>query len=202
MDDALALPKAPSRRRGRRVGIVAGITVAALLLLGVGLTERRVDIEPDVLLKALEEMPPAGFLPVSRGQSDGEEAFVWRLVFDPVDDDYGFLVLDVGVAPPDRAFHVSGCDWIGRQPPETSEPLAAPVSGGGSQGCRHTFPGQWRVVTYQVVTRNALVFAQASVAPHGDDAAAVALLVSVARRQIDIIEVLAPRRWLMLRSSP
>jgi hypothetical protein len=196
MNDAPALPKAPSRKRGRRVVVAAGIAVAALLLLGVGLAERRIDVDPDVLLKPLEEMPPAGFHPVSRGHSDSEEAFIWRLEFDPVRDDYGFLMVDVGVAPPGRTYHVSGCEWLARQPPDTSEPLAAPVSGGGSQACRFAFPGEWRVVTYQVVTRNAVVLAQVSVAPHGDDAAALELIVSVARRQMDIIERLAPRRWL------
>lgn len=196
MNEAPASPRAPSRQRRRRVGVVAGIAVAALLLLGVGSAERRIDVDPDVLLKPLEDSPPAGLLPVSRGHSDSEEAFVWRLEFDPVSDEYGFLMLDVGVAPPGGTYRVSGCEWLGHQPPERSEPLVAPVSGGGSQACRYTFPGAWRVVTYQVVTRNALVFAQASVAPHGDDAAALALIVSVARRQIEIIERFAPKRWL------
>jgi hypothetical protein len=196
MDDAPALTRAPSRHRGRRVGGIVGLGAAALLLLGVVLAERRIDVDPEVLLKPLEDSPPAGLLPVSRGHSDSEEAFVWRLEFDPVSDEYGFLVLDVGVAPPGNTYHVSSCEWLGRAPPERSEPLVAPVSGGGSQACRHTFHGAWRVLTYQVITRNAVVVAQASVAPHGDDEAALALIVSVARRQLDVIERFAPRRWL------
>ena len=196
MNDSPAPPKALPRQRGRRLGVIAGIAVAALLLLGVGFAERRIDVDPDALLKPLQDSPPAGLLPVSRGHSDSEEAFMWRLEFDPVSAEYGFLMLDVGVAPPGRVYSVSGCEWLGRAPPETSEPLVAPVSGGGSQACRYTFPGDWRVVTYQVITRNAVVLAQASVAPHGDDAAALALIVSVARRQIEVIERLAPKRWL------
>ena len=196
MNDAPAPQLAPSRARTRRVAVVAVIGVAALLSLCVVSAERRIDVDPDVLLRPLEEVPPAGFLPVSRGHSDTEEAFVWRLEFDPVSEDLGFLMLDVGVAPPGRTYHVSACEWLGREPPESGEPLAAPPSGGTSRACRYTFRGGWRLVTYQVITRNAQVLAQASVAPHGDDAAALELIVSVARRQIDIIERLAPRRWL------
>lgn len=199
MSDAPTRVREATARRRRLVGILSTLAVF-LLALVIGSIERRIDLAPEALLRPLEQTPPAGFRAVSLEHSDSEEEFVWRLALDPVADDYDFLVVDVGVAPPGR-WYSPKCEWIGRELPLATESLAAPQSKEASAACRFTFPGEWRVITYQIVTRNALVHVQTAVTPRVDDATALALIVSVARTQIDLIERLAPRRWWVQPAS-
>jgi len=183
-----------AKARRRRLLFILATLAAFLLALEIASIERRIDIAPEALLRPLEQKPPAGFRAVSLEHSDSEEEFVWRLSFEPVVADYGFLVVDVGVAPPGRSYDPK-CEWIGHELPLATETLIVPPSKDASAACRFTFPNEWRVISYQIVMRNALVDVQTSVTPRVDDATALALVVSVARTQIDIIERLAPRRW-------
>jgi len=193
MNDASTGVREATARR-RRLFVILAALAAFFLALQIGSIERRIDVAPEALLRPLEQRPPAGFRAVSLEHSDSEEEFVWRLALEPVADDYGFLLIDVGVAPPGR-WYGPKCEWIGHELPLATEELVAPPSKDASAACRFTFPTEWRVITYQIVTRNALVHVQTAVTARVDDQTALDLIVSVARTQVAVIERLAPRHW-------
>ena len=195
MSDGPAGPPEPSAYR-RRLVILLTTIVVVVVVVAVASADRRIDVSADELLNPLAEVSPAGFIPLPLERVYNEDGYVWRRSFQPRRPaDYGFLAVDVIVAS-GRSYDLDDhCEWHGNQLPITSETLTAPPYGGVSEICRYTFPGDWRVLRYQVVTRNALIHVQTSVTPSIDDATAITLIVSLARRQLDIIERLAPRRW-------
>lgn len=154
-------------------------------------------LNADQVIMPPDQIPLAGYV-VSRDQRSG--AFGWTRQFHSNTASYWYLSFEVQVLRAStRATEEiarTTCDWtFSDGPPLTAGEISAEVIGDGAKACRYTFAddrADW--IVYTTGSRNVVV--EVGVEPRLvsiSTAGAAAQAVSLARRQLALIDQVAPR---------
>lgn len=165
-------------------------------------TVRQVGLRADQFIIPLNEFPLAGF----KVAGDYGTATYWRRTFDPlarIGAEYWYIDVSVrshiGPIGARAAVAERGCqtykenagtfDGVG---PKSATLVSAPASGDEAFACAYAWEQGDVKFDYLVATRNVVVWVQVSPNRSVTQAAAIGAMVEIARRQIAIIDRVAP----------
>lgn len=164
-------------------------------------TTRLVTLKPAEVILPLGEFPIAGYKVLADQSRGGDPTFSWYRQFGPFSSgDYFWVSVEIFVYRSATAAHdsfvsqMTKCDY-GRPEsvPVSSVELTAPPSGELVHACLFHF-ANGGVYAYETLSRNVIIMSSDN--PRLltiTDAAAVTMAADVAKKQIDILERVAPR---------
>ncbi|MDO8636019.1 MAG: hypothetical protein Q7R34_07210, partial [Dehalococcoidia bacterium] len=163
-------------------------------------TPRPVTAKPQELVIRLDQFPLPGFKVTDDLSMD--EGQVWRRRFTADDAGsigYNWLMIDVrSLSRPTAESWIKAqdCVWSGSggtSPAGSLELTTAPTLGDGAKACRFTWATGSRLYTYATGSRNVGLFVQTNTNEAANtDAETLELLVSLADRQLAVIDQLEP----------